>query len=111
MSPAKVEPTPKATVVIYDDAYHPATVRIKPGSRVTWVHRDSFPVTAETDGVGFFEVDSESLDKRNVFDIHTLQQGEAESVEFDTPGKYEYHSSFDSKVKGVVEVIGEEGDR
>jgi plastocyanin len=104
-SPADAEPTPKATVVFADDAYVPATVRVAPGSRVTFFNGSATANTAETDGVGFFEFDREKLDRQNLFDIHTLQPGEAESVELDTPGTYRYGSSLDDEMKGVIEVV------
>jgi len=108
-TPHDAEASPKATVVMTGTAYSPAKVRIAVGSRVTWVNRSRQPNTAETDGVGFFEMDRTLLDRRNQFDIHTVQRGEAESVEFDTPGTYEYHSSLDSEMKGVVEVVEKDG--
>jgi plastocyanin len=104
-SPANVQPSPKATVVFTDGAYVPARVRVEAGSRVTFVNRSANANTAETDGVGFFELDREALDDRNLFDIHTLRPGEAESIELDTPGRYSFHSSFDSRMKGVIEVV------
>ncbi len=33
-------PPPKATVVIADDSYRPATLRVAPGTRVTWINRN-----------------------------------------------------------------------
>jgi plastocyanin len=101
---ASAPPTPKKTVVIKDDAYQPATVRIPVGGRVTWVSRLLAPVTVETDGVGFFEHDREKLDRENKFDLHTFAYGEAESEIFDTPGRYDYHSSFDQSLRGTVVV-------
>ena len=102
--PADAEPIPKVTVALTDGAYVPSRVRIPVGSRVTFVGRSGVN-TAETDGVGFFEFDRLELDRKNLFDIHTVQTGEAESVEFDTPGIYRYHSSLDSEMEGVVEVV------
>jgi plastocyanin len=101
------EPSPKVTVVLDDGRYHPARVRIRPGSRVTFVNRSPDINTAETDGVGSFEYDRTKLDRQNRFDIHVLRHGEAESVEFDTPGRYEFHSSLDPGMRGVVEVGGD----
>jgi plastocyanin len=103
-SPASATPSDKVTVVFSEGAYRPAQVRIEAGDRITFVNRDLAMNTAETPGVGFFEYDRTSLDGRNEFDIHTLVQGEAESVEFDTPGTYHYYSSLDPGMKGVVEV-------
>jgi plastocyanin len=108
-TPANVKPSDKATVVITDGAYVPARVRIEVGDRVTWVNRDQAPNTVETGGAGFFEVNRDKLDARNIVDLHTFQQGEAESVEFDTAGRYRYHSSFNGEMKGVVEVVEEDG--
>jgi plastocyanin len=104
-SPADATPSPKITVVLENGAYRPGHVRVEAGSRVTFVSASQTPNTAETDGVGFFEYDREKLDRQNRFDVHTLQRGEAESVELDTPGIYRYHSSLDSEMKGVIEVV------
>jgi plastocyanin len=108
-SPVDVRPSGKATVVITDGAYIPARVRIRVGERVTWINRDEAPNTVESGGAGFFEVDRDKLDARNVFDLHTFQQGEAESLEFDTPGAYKYHSSLNGDMEGVVEVVEKDG--
>lgn len=107
-SPVSAEPTPKVTVVATDEGYEPALVKIEPGTRVTWVSTSSNGVTVETPGVGFFDYDRTRHDRLNIFDLHTLNEGEAESVEFDAPGRYVYHSSYDSSKKGVVEVVEEE---
>lgn len=107
-SPVSAKPTPKVTVVATAKGYEPALVEIKPGTRVTWVNSGGNGVTVETLGVGFFDIDRTRHDRLNVFDLHTLQQGEAESVEFDTAGTYQYHSSYDSSMKGVVEVTEED---
>jgi plastocyanin len=104
-SSADAVATPKATVAFSDGRYVPARVRIEVGSRVTFVNRDLQPNTAETDGVDFFEYDRAKLDRQNRFDVHTVQQGEAESVEFDTPGTYRFHSSLNRDMDGVIEVV------
>jgi plastocyanin len=104
-SPADAQPSPKATVVFVEHAYVPAKIRVEAGSRVTFFNRSSPANTAETDGVSFFELDREKLDRQNRFDIHTLQPRETESVELDTPGTYRYHSSLDERMKGTIEVV------
>lgn len=103
--PAEAQASPKATVVMTHGAYEPAKVRISVGSRVTFVGAAGAINTAETDGVGFFEHDRRLLDRQNEFDVHTVLPGEAESVEFDTPGVYRYGSSLDSEMKGTIEVV------
>jgi plastocyanin len=104
-SPADVEPTPKVTVRMVDVAYEPKHVRVPVGGRVTWVNAGLDGNTAESGGAGFFEYDREAMDRRNVFDVHTLQPGEAESVVFDTPGTYRVYSSLESSMRGTVEVV------
>jgi plastocyanin len=105
-SPANdAQATPKVTVAMIDGAYIPEKARIRVGSRVTFFNRVGDQNTAETAHVGFFEYDRRVLDRKNLFDVHTVQQGEAESVEFDTPGTYRYRSSVDSEMRGVIEVL------
>lgn len=105
-SPGDARPAPKVTVVMSRGSYHPPHVRIEAGTRVTWFNRDMDSVTAETWGVGFFDVDRRDYGVKRRFDIHTIQRGEAESVLFQTPGTYRYHSSYDEDgMRGVVEVV------
>jgi plastocyanin len=106
-TPANAQPSPKVTVEMLEESYRPATVRIPVGGRVTWVSGGDASNTAETGGAASFETDRNKLDRLNVFDIHTIQPAEAESVEFDTPGRYRYGSSF-SDALGVVEVVEED---
>jgi plastocyanin len=101
--------SPKVTVALEDGHYDPARVRIEPGTRVTFVGRSPAIHTAETDGVAAFETDLAKLDRQNRFDTHIIRRGEAESVEFDTPGRYRFHSSLDSEMRGVIEVVGPSG--
>lgn len=108
-SAVDIEPIPKVTVVMEDGEYRPAKVRIEPGTRVTWVNAGKDPHTAQTEGAGFFEVNRRKLDEYALFDIHTLQPGEAESIVIERPGIYEYDSSLDAKMTGAVEVVDSDG--
>ena len=99
------EPTPKATILVRNGAYDPTTVRIPVGGRVTFVATTSAPSTAETDRDEEYELDREKLDRLEQFDTHALALGEAQTVEFDTPGTYPFHSSFDGAMWGSVEVV------
>jgi plastocyanin len=103
--PANATVAPKVTILVERDAYRPSSVRIPVGGRVTFVGSSETANTAETGGVDTLEGDRERLDRQNRFDVHTLQNGEAETVEFDTPGRYDFHSSFNEEMKGVVEVV------
>lgn len=98
---------PKTTVELREDGYHPARARVPVGGRVTWVNVSDGVGTAQSPGVPEFVYDLRKLDAANLFDTHTLQPGEALTVAFDTPGEYEYFSSFDSSMVGTVEVVGE----
>ena len=104
-SPADVTASPKVTVAVGESAYRPGHVRIETGWRVTFVNPTVAHHTAETGGIDTFEYDREELDRENRFDTHVLEQGEAESVEFDTPGIYEFWSSSDPAMKGSVTVL------
>jgi plastocyanin len=96
---------PKVTVQMLEDSYRPKTAKVPVGGRVTWVNASQEFNTAQSPGVPEVEYDLRKLDAQNKFDIHTLQPGEAQSVVFDTPGKYVYFSSFDTAMRGVVEVV------
>ncbi|HEX2070751.1 MAG TPA: cupredoxin domain-containing protein [Thermoleophilaceae bacterium] len=104
-NPAEATAGPKTTVVVGNGAYRPAHVQVPVGGRVTFVGGSSELNTAETGGVGPFELDSEKLDRQNRFDTHIVQRGEALSVEFDTPGTYKFHSSLNYGMKGTVTVV------
>lgn len=108
---ASADPAPKRTVTVQGDAYVPATVHIRTGGRVTWVNRDAEVVTVETDGVGFFEYDRDKLRRQRKLDLHTLSVGEAESIAFDAPGRYRYHSSYDETMQGTVIVTAPDPGR
>lgn len=108
-SAVDVEPTSKVTVVMKDGDYHPDNLQIDKGMRVTWVNASKDAHTAETPNAGFYEVDRRKLAERGLFDIHTLQPGEAESLVFDRVGTYEYGSSYDPGMWGRIKVV--EGER
>jgi plastocyanin len=95
---------PKKTVEVREDGYHPARVEIPTNGRVTWVNVSDGLATAQSPDVPEIVHDLRRLDARNLFDTHTLQPGEAQTVSFDTPGEYQYFSSFDTSMVGVIEV-------
>jgi plastocyanin len=72
-------------------AYVPAAVRVKPGTKLTFVNEDSAPHTA-------------TARKREAFTTGTLKKGARRSVKLDTPGSYEYFCEFHAFMKGRVEV-------
>jgi len=101
------ELTPKTTVELRDDGYHPVRAKVPVGGRVTWVNVSERLGTAQSPGVPEFLYDVRKLDAQNLFDTHTLQPGEALTVTFDTPGRYVYFSSYDNSTSGLIQVVDE----
>ena len=80
-------PSQKTTVAIYDTGFRPPKVTIPVDSRVTFVNGALNGNTAQSLIVPPVEYDLRVFDRQNKFDTHTLQPGEAQSVEFDTPNR------------------------
>jgi plastocyanin len=98
------EPVPKTTVAIHESGYRPQKVKIPPHTRVTFVNASPEGNTAQSPYVPEVQYNVRILDRQNKFDTHTLQPGEAQSVEFDTPGRYIYFSSLNPDIVGLVRV-------
>jgi plastocyanin len=85
------EESPKAAqnqIVIENFAFKPATLTIKPGTKVTWVNRDDVPHTAnETD---------------NRFKSGTLDTDGEFSFSFTTAGTYNYFCALHPKMTGQI---------
>jgi plastocyanin len=82
-------PAPKpVTVVIRDFKYHPATLTVRAGARVTWRNEDSSPHTATTKGLS----------------THTLGKGESRTLTLRRPGRYAYVCVFHAFMHGTVVV-------
>ena len=75
-------------IVIQNFAFEPATLTVKPGTKVTWVNRDDEPHTAT------------ATDKR--FNSKTLENGDRFSMEFNQPGIYKYYCALHPKMTGQV---------
>ena len=89
------------TVVISENGFAPAVVKVKAGTKVTWFNKNirphwpaSNPHPIHTDLPGF--------DAKN-----GLSQGETYSYTFDKLGKWEYHDHLNPALTGVVEVVSE----
>ena len=81
------------------NGYRPRTVTVPAGGRVTWLNTGIGRATAENFEKNGFE-----------FDTHSVYRGQAKSVAFGTPGRYEYFSSYDSNTfSGVVVVTPRRG--
>ena len=73
--------------------FQTATIRVKPGTKVTWVNRDEakhdiMPDTNNFEGSG-----------------KLLKQGESYSYTFNTAGVYSYHCTPHPYMKAKVEVV------
>lgn len=73
--------------------FQTATIRVKPGTNVTWVNRDEakhdiMPDTNNFEGSG-----------------KLIKQGESYSYTFNTPGVYSYHCTPHPYMKAKVEVV------
>lgn len=81
------------TVRIDGMRFEPASITVKPGTTVTWVHASSMPhtVTGDAGGLG----------------SSTLYSGQTYSHIFDTAGRYDYACDFHPGMKGSVLVAGD----
>lgn len=95
---------PKRTIVATDHGYLPDRLTVRAGTRITFVGRSDQPVTAETEGVGVLDLDRRQHREAGMFDVHTLQRGEAETVMLDRVGTYRYRSSYDGTMRGLITV-------
>ncbi len=83
--------SPRAlTVAISGFAFHPVSVTVPRGARVTFVNHDSAPHTATTSSPGF--------------DSGTLKQGRSATVTLTKPGSYAYICQFHAFMHGTVTV-------
>ena len=85
---AGAQPADANQIVIQNFAFEPATLTVKPGTKVTWVNRDDEPHTAT------------ATDKR--FNSKTLENGDRFSMEFNQPGIYKYYCALHPKMTGQV---------
>ncbi len=79
-------------VAITDFAFHPASVTVKAGTRITWTNHDSTAHTAT------------ALNRS--FDTGTINPKASRTVQFKRPGTYHYHCLFHAFMVGTVVVTG-----
>ena len=80
------------TVRISGMRFEPASITVKPGTTVTWIHESSMPHTVSSQSGG----PSSS----------TLYNGQSFSHTFDTAGRYDYLCGLHPSMKGSVMVEG-----
>ena len=85
--PARAE-APAAAVSIDNFAFNPATIRIKPGTTVTWTNRDDIPHVVL---FSVLKLRSKVMDTDQTF-----------SQLFDAPGSFDYFCALHPHMKGKV---------
>lgn len=78
------------TVIIEGMRFHPGTVVVRRGERITWINRDLFPHTVTAAGGGF--------------DSHAIGPGGSWTYVPTKPGEYDYRCTFHPTMKGKVVV-------
>lgn len=78
-------------VVIAGFAYRPRTIRVRPGTRVTWVNRDTTNHTVTATG--------------GQPDLGNVNPGSSVSRRFTKPGRFTYTCSYHPFMRGTV-VVG-----
>ena len=80
------------TVNIKNFVFNPATITIKPGTRVTWVNNDSVPHTVTSDS-------------GSLLNSGTLAPGQSFSFSFSSVTSVNYHCALHPAMKGTV-IVG-----
>lgn len=81
-----------ARVTIQNYAFHPQSLTVRVGTRVTWVNLDGTAHTATAD--------------QGSFDTGTLNTGQSRTIVFMRQGSYPYHCLFHAFMTGTVKVVG-----
>jgi plastocyanin len=81
--------TPKSrTVLIQNYSYHPQTLTVTAGTRVTFTNHDHTAHTATSTS--------------GTFDTGTLHPGQSTNVVLSKPGKYTFYCQFHAFMRGVI---------
>ena len=79
-----------ATVTIQSFGFHPSSITVTAGTKVTWVQKDTTPHTVKGSGASAF--------------LHSspLNQGQTYTATFSKPGTYNYICSIHPDMHGTV---------
>ncbi|MBN2395074.1 MAG: cupredoxin domain-containing protein [Candidatus Atribacteria bacterium] len=96
-------------VEIKQNAYHPAEIKIHPGTTVIWLNRDSVThtITSGTSEEGnlarFCYPWDELVDEKILlFDSGNLEPGQEYSITFEDPGEFRYFCRLHPDMEGKV---------
>lgn len=81
-----------ATIEIKDFAYHPTTITVTAGTKVTILNEDDVEHTVTSNAEGLFETGA-------------LHHGQSSSFTLNKPGTYEYHCAFHAFMHGTIKVV------
>jgi plastocyanin len=91
---ASTPPPPAAprhvSLAISGYAFHPATITVAPGAKVTFTNHDKTAHTATSTG--------------SAFDSGTLKPGQSATVTLRKPGTYTYYCQFHAFMRGTIVV-------
>jgi len=84
-------PAHGTSVTIKSYAFHPATIVVAKGAKITFTNSDQTAHTATSTQAG-------------VFDTGTLKPGASKTITFTKPGTYSYYCQFHAFMKATVTV-------
>lgn len=95
------------TVNIKNFEYNPQIIKIKKGSKVTWINQDEMQHNAmkEHNEEAPHDASTEYDEETGGFNGPMLKKGESWSFTFDEAGINNYHCAPHPYMKGVVEVV------
>jgi plastocyanin len=79
------------TVAMVDACFTPTTLRVEPGTTVTWINEDPMTHNVMANGWGHFE---------------PMEQGDVARATFDDPGIYPYACTYHPGMSGAI-VVGD----
>jgi plastocyanin len=79
------------TIDIHDFAYHPSNVSVPRGAQVTWLNDDNPDHTA-------------TEKNHAAWDTQIIHSGEPFTIEFDSPGTYQYYCTIHPYMVGTLTV-------
>ncbi|HSH31203.1 MAG TPA: cupredoxin domain-containing protein [Candidatus Saccharimonadales bacterium] len=96
--PAVKHSSIEGAVQITKDGFMPATLRVKPGTKVVWTNQDAAPHRVASSPHPT-HTDLKDLDSQK-----PISSGSTYSFSFDQPGTYRYHDHLNPTVNGVIVV-------
>src|SRR3989344_737548 len=87
----------EVTVTLTEDGYSPASVTVKPGTKVTWKNMSGKTATVSS-------APHPTHTDYPPLNLGSFADGESHTLTFDKAGTYGYHNHFDASQKGTIVV-------